>query len=55
MGLVTAALAFYLAAAEVINETHGHAVLPIGAPAPRPAGASDRRASAGLGSTAPAG
>jgi uncharacterized protein len=33
MGLVTAALAFYLAAAEVINETHGRAVLPIGAPA----------------------
>jgi succinate-acetate transporter protein len=35
MGLVTAALAFYLAAAEVINETHGHSVLPIGAPAGR--------------------
>jgi uncharacterized protein len=34
-GLVTAALAFYLAAAEVINETHGRAVLPIGAPAGR--------------------
>lgn len=35
-GLITAALAFYLAAAEVINETHGHVVLPIGAPsAPR--------------------
>ena len=32
MGLLTAALAFYLAAAEVINETHGHTVLPIGAP-----------------------
>jgi succinate-acetate transporter protein len=31
MGLVTAALAFYLAAAEVINETHGRTVLPIGA------------------------
>jgi len=31
-GLVTAALAFYLAAAEVINETHGRTVLPIGAP-----------------------
>jgi succinate-acetate transporter protein len=30
--LLTAALAFYLAAAEVINETHGHAVLPVGAP-----------------------
>ncbi len=37
MGLVTAALAFYLAAAEVINETHGRAVLPIGAPASRAA------------------
>jgi succinate-acetate transporter protein len=37
MGLVTAALAFYLAAAEVINETHGRAVLPIGAPATRAA------------------
>ncbi len=33
MGLVTAALAFYLAAAEVINETHGHTVLPVGMPA----------------------
>ena len=31
-GLITAVLAFYLAAAEVINETHGHVVLPIGAP-----------------------
>ncbi len=30
-GLITAALAFYLAAAEVINETHGKTVLPIGA------------------------
>ncbi len=34
-GLVTAVLAFYLAAAEVINETHGREVLPIGAPAPK--------------------
>jgi uncharacterized protein len=33
-GLLTAALAFYLAAAEVINETHGREVLPVGAPAP---------------------
>ncbi len=33
MGLVTAVLAFYLAAAEVINETHGRTVLPIGAKA----------------------
>jgi uncharacterized protein len=32
-GLVTAVLAFYLAAAEVINETHGRIVLPIGAAA----------------------
>jgi len=29
-GLVTAALAFYLAAAEVINEMHGETLLPIG-------------------------
>ena len=34
-GLITALLAFYLSAAEVINETHGKVVLPIGAPAPR--------------------
>jgi succinate-acetate transporter protein len=32
VGLVTAVLAFYLAAAEVINETHGRTVLPVGAP-----------------------
>ncbi|MDD2705848.1 MAG: acetate uptake transporter [Acidocella sp.] len=31
-GLVTALLAFYLGAAEIINEAHGHTVLPIGAP-----------------------
>jgi succinate-acetate transporter protein len=30
MGLLTAALAFYLSAAEIINEAHGHEVLPIG-------------------------
>nr|WP_294523652.1 acetate uptake transporter [uncultured Rhodopila sp.] len=35
-GLLTALLAFYLAAAEIINETHGHVVLPVGAPAPKP-------------------
>jgi succinate-acetate transporter protein len=35
MGLVTAVLAFYLAAAEIINETHGRTVLPIGAPSPK--------------------
>jgi succinate-acetate transporter protein len=29
-GLVTAALAFYLSAAEIINETHGRTVLPVG-------------------------
>ncbi|HMC47473.1 MAG TPA: acetate uptake transporter [Caballeronia sp.] len=29
-GLVTAALAFYLSAAEIINETHGRSVLPVG-------------------------
>ncbi len=34
-GLVTALLAFYLGAAEIINEAHGHTVLPIGAPGPR--------------------
>jgi succinate-acetate transporter protein len=38
MGLLTALLAFYLAAAEIINETHGHVVLPVGAPAPKPVG-----------------
>ena len=32
MGLLTAALAFYLAAAEIINEAHGRVVLPIGPP-----------------------
>lgn len=32
MGLITAVLAFYLSAAEVINETHQRVVLPIGAP-----------------------
>jgi len=32
-GLITAVLAFYLAAAEIINETHGRTILPIGAPA----------------------
>lgn len=31
-GLLTALLAFYLAAAEVINESFGRTVLPIGAP-----------------------
>lgn len=30
-GLITAVLAFYLGAAEVINEAHGKTVLPIGA------------------------
>ena len=30
-GLITALLAAYLAAAEIINETHGRTVLPIGA------------------------
>ena len=32
-GLLTAALAFYLSAAEVINEAHQRTLLPIGAPA----------------------
>ena len=30
-GMITAALAFYLAAAEIINEAHGTTVLPVGA------------------------
>jgi succinate-acetate transporter protein len=36
-GLITAILAFYLGAAEVINEAHGKTVLPIGAGDPKPA------------------
>jgi succinate-acetate transporter protein len=32
LGLVTAALAFYLSAADVINEVHGRVVLPVGEP-----------------------
>jgi len=35
VGLLTAVLAFYLAAADVINETHGRTMLPVGAPEPR--------------------
>jgi len=31
-GLITAVLAFYLSAAEVINESYGRTVLPVGAP-----------------------
>ncbi len=30
-GLITAALAFYLGAADVINEAHGRTILPVGA------------------------
>jgi succinate-acetate transporter protein len=30
LGLVTAVVAIYIAAAEVVNQTHGHAVLPLG-------------------------
>ncbi|MGO9773944.1 MAG: acetate uptake transporter [Roseiarcus sp.] len=37
LGLLCAICAFYLAAAEIINETHGKVVLPIGAPAPKAA------------------
>ena len=33
-GLLTAALAWYLSAAEVINEAHGRSVLPVGAKRP---------------------
>lgn len=29
-GLITAVIAFYVSAAEVINETYGHTVLPVG-------------------------
>lgn len=32
VGLVTALLAFYLSAAEIINDNQGRAVLPVGAP-----------------------
>jgi succinate-acetate transporter protein len=32
MGLLTAALAFYLSAAEIVNENQGRVVLPVGAP-----------------------
>jgi len=40
-GLVTALLAFYLSAAEIINEMHGRSILPVGAlAAPQPAGAT---------------
>lgn len=44
LGLVTAALAFYLAAAEIINETHGRTVLPVGAPGARVASLTPRPA-----------
>jgi hypothetical protein len=33
-GLLTAIIAFYVSAAEVINETHGRAVLPLGVRVP---------------------
>jgi succinate-acetate transporter protein len=36
-GMITAILAFYLGAAEIINEAHGKTVLPIGAAEPKPA------------------
>jgi succinate-acetate transporter protein len=42
-GLATAVFAFYLAAAEVINETHGRIVLPLGAPTLPPAQPALRR------------
>jgi succinate-acetate transporter protein len=35
LGLVTAVLAFYLSAAEIINETHGRMVLPVGSVVPK--------------------
>jgi len=34
MGLVTAALAFYLSAAEIVNEAYGREVIPVGPPRP---------------------
>lgn len=34
LGLVTAIVGIYIAAAEVINELHGHAVLPLGETSP---------------------
>jgi uncharacterized protein len=34
-GLITALLAFYAAAAEIINESHGRTLLPLGVPAAR--------------------
>ena len=42
-GLVTAVLAFYLSAAEVINEAYGRSVLPIGARRPRAERPAPRR------------
>ncbi len=38
-GLITALIAFYTAAAEIINESHGRTLLPLGVPAVRLAGA----------------
>ncbi len=35
-GLITAILAFYLGAAEIINEAHGKTILPIGAHSSKP-------------------
>jgi uncharacterized protein len=37
-GLITALIAFYLAAAEIINEAHGRTLLPVGVPTVRLAG-----------------
>jgi succinate-acetate transporter protein len=34
-GLITAVIAFYTAAAEIINETHGRTLLPVGVPTVR--------------------
>ena len=39
-GLITALLAFYLAAAEIINEAHGRTLLPVGVPTVRLAAAA---------------
>jgi uncharacterized protein len=42
-GLVTAAIAFYVSAAEIINEAHGRIILPLGAREPPLAPLAGRR------------
>jgi succinate-acetate transporter protein len=44
-GLATAAFAYYLAAADIINEAHGRPLLPVGGPTiPSPAASADELA-----------